>query len=457
MARKIRFPLKMKNGAEVRTLDELKENFDLESVLGYFTDGKLATWLADRYYDEKAEAISALSADMPDLNAKLCEILEVEYQSDDDVADLEYIQRRNEKLRILSSFTDNKEILNNIDIVAMSQDELFDILDEQPEKVYLYGEKFSIPFGAKNVCYIGVNNPLVIIDKDKYTDDFDEAGISFSNVIFEEGAYQKNIVYPEPVGEFNIENGVLKKGKPDNNGVCIIPCEVTVIGNSAFWHCKELVSVTLPDNVTEIGNGAFSGCENLQTINIPDSVTSIGIDAFDGCKSIENIVLPDSITSIERGTFYKCEKLLSINIPKSVRTIGSCAFAHCEKINKIIIPDGVISIGNSAFSRCKGLKSIDMPNSMDTIEAYAFAYCSSLTSIIIPDGIKFLDNGTFCECTNLTSITIPNSVTRLGERDLFNKCNSLTNVILPNHITIDNLRYCGLGNTPWGKEHRIWG
>ena len=34
MARKIRFPIKMKNGAEVRTLDELKENFDLESVLG---------------------------------------------------------------------------------------------------------------------------------------------------------------------------------------------------------------------------------------------------------------------------------------------------------------------------------------------------------------------------------------------------------------------------------------
>ena len=71
MARKIRFPLKMKNGAEVHTLDELKENFDLESVLVYFTDGKLATWLADRYYDEKAEAVSALSADSPELNAML--------------------------------------------------------------------------------------------------------------------------------------------------------------------------------------------------------------------------------------------------------------------------------------------------------------------------------------------------------------------------------------------------
>ncbi len=186
MAKKIRFPLKMKNGAEVRTLDELKENFDLESVLGYFTDGKLATWLADRYYDEKAEEVSALSADTPELNAKLCNILEVEYQGDDDVADLEYIQRRNEKLRILSAYTDNKDILNNIDIVAMSQDDLYDILDEDPADVYLYGERFTIPFGKKNVCYTGINEPVVSIDRSKYVYEYNDSGITFRKVRFED-------------------------------------------------------------------------------------------------------------------------------------------------------------------------------------------------------------------------------------------------------------------------------
>ncbi len=190
MARKIRFPLKMKNGAEVRTLDELKANFDLESILGYFTDGKLATWLADRYYDEKAEAVSALSADTPELNAKLCEILEVEYQCSDDDTDFEYIQRRNEKYRILSSFTDDKEILDNIDIVAMDQDDLYDILDEGTVIVYLYGEKYAIPFGRKNICYIGINNPLVILDKSKEIYEYIEANISFKNVQFEKGINQ---------------------------------------------------------------------------------------------------------------------------------------------------------------------------------------------------------------------------------------------------------------------------
>lgn len=80
MERKVRFPLKLKNGTEARTIEELQANFDLESVLSYFVEGKLYTWFADRYYIDKAKAVNALSADTPDLNQKLCDILGVEYQ-----------------------------------------------------------------------------------------------------------------------------------------------------------------------------------------------------------------------------------------------------------------------------------------------------------------------------------------------------------------------------------------
>ena len=31
----------MADGAQVRTLDDLKEHFDIEKVVGYFTDGRL--------------------------------------------------------------------------------------------------------------------------------------------------------------------------------------------------------------------------------------------------------------------------------------------------------------------------------------------------------------------------------------------------------------------------------
>ena len=185
MAKIIRFPLKMKNGSEVRTLEELQENFDLESVLGYFADGRLITWLADRYYDEKAEAVAALSADMPDLNARLCAIFGVEYEPEADETDIELIRRRNEKLRILQEITADKDILDNIDLVAMDQDELDDILNKPTDKVYLYGEKFSIPSGRKNIRYIGINKPKIVLEKNKHTFDYESNNITFINTEYE--------------------------------------------------------------------------------------------------------------------------------------------------------------------------------------------------------------------------------------------------------------------------------
>ena len=75
----IKSPLKMKNGAEVRTLDELKENFDLESVLSYYLNGQLVTWLRNYYYDNIADKVEALDSASDDIPRQLCNIIGVEY------------------------------------------------------------------------------------------------------------------------------------------------------------------------------------------------------------------------------------------------------------------------------------------------------------------------------------------------------------------------------------------
>lgn len=37
----------MKDNIEVRTIEDLREKFDLERVMEYFSESKLTTWLMD--------------------------------------------------------------------------------------------------------------------------------------------------------------------------------------------------------------------------------------------------------------------------------------------------------------------------------------------------------------------------------------------------------------------------
>ena len=66
----------------------------------------------------------------------------------------------------------------------------------------------------------------------------------------------------------------------------------TSIGNWAFYDCRDLTSISIPDSVTSIGDRAFMQCFSLSSISIPNSITSIGKDAFRGCYSLTSIQLP---------------------------------------------------------------------------------------------------------------------------------------------------------------------
>ena len=81
---------------------------------------------------------------------------------------------------------------------------------------------------------------------------------------------------------------------------------VTSIGKQAFFSCRSLESITIPDSVTSIGKQAFSGCHSLTSITIPDSVTSIGEQAFSDCTSLTSMTIPDSVTSIDTRAFSGC-------------------------------------------------------------------------------------------------------------------------------------------------------
>ncbi len=230
-----------------------------------------------------------------------------------------------------------------------------------------------------------------------------------------------------------------------------IPNSVTSIGYSAFRYCSGLTSINIPNSVTSIGYGAFGGCSGLTSITIPNSVTSIGYEAFDDCYvTKENFhnqsnTIPSGLTVCdvitESGIYIKDNVLVryrgketTFSIPNSITNIGERAFLGCTGLTSVTIPNSVTTIGKSAFYGCSGLTSITIPNSVTSIGANAFSRCSGPTSITIPNSVTTIGKYTFCECSKLTSVTIPNSVTTIG-KSAFESCIGLTSVTIPNSVT----------------------
>lgn len=199
MVKKIKFPLEMANGIQVRSLEELKGNFDLERVISYYINGKLLIWLKDRYYDDEAAKISQIDSKDEDLKKKICDIFCVKDADLQDI-DLDEIEERSKRISEVKKYTDHEEIIKNINSVAFNQKELIDLLDKGINLIYLCDNEFTIPLNKENITYIGINNPIVVINSETLVD------FSKKNILLKEISYNKEY-------ENIIQNNTVKQNK----------------------------------------------------------------------------------------------------------------------------------------------------------------------------------------------------------------------------------------------------
>lgn len=143
---------------------------------------------------------------------------------------------------------------------------------------------------------------------------------------------------------------------------------VTSIGDSAFYWCYRLTSVTIPDSVTSIGDNAFL-YSGLTGIAISSNVISIGVNAFCGCSGLTSITVDSqnpNYTS-ENDVLFNKNKTELICFPRG-------------KGGVYIIPDSVISLSRDAFWQTS-LTSIVIPSSVTSFGYAALSNSSMLTDI----------------------------------------------------------------------------
>ena len=183
MARKVKFPLELKDGYLARSnIEEVREHFDLEKIIAQFHNGRLKIWLEDHYLPEMAEQVAALDGDAPDLAAQLCAILGVEGIATNTV-DSQAVRERERKLQKLRQCTSNERYLNMVEYSAFDQKDLDDVLNNNPTEILLCGGEFHIPLVAKQRTYYGVGNVVAVIDSERPVD-FEKLGIRFIDVDF---------------------------------------------------------------------------------------------------------------------------------------------------------------------------------------------------------------------------------------------------------------------------------
>lgn len=237
---------------------------------------------------------------------------------------------------------------------------------------------------------------------------------------------------------FNSYSGEVKIAKKvECNGV---KYEVTSIGDSAFYQCKDLVSIAIHKNITEIGNGAFNACSGLASINIPKSVTKIGNYAFYACSNLTSITIHKNVESIGAGAFAGCTALADLEVDRGnpvyrvedgiLYDKGKTHLLGCigSKSGSYVVPSTVMKLDNAAFAGCTKITSVEFPNTIENIGDSLFMGCSCLTTMRIPYTVQHIGSYAFAN-SGLSSLEISNRVLDVGNY-AFSNCNDLALVIM---------------------------
>ena len=276
--------------------------------------------------------------------------------------------------------------------------------------------------------------------------DFEVDGICY-NVI---GDNEVEVTSPDSVkyaGEVFIPATVV------NNGTTY---HVTRIGNSAFYSCKELTLVDIPEGVTEIGNSAFISCSKLENVDLPNSLVKLESYAFSGCSSFTTFNIPRNLAEIEYMAIKGCSSLKyftcsslnqhfkavdgvlyskdmktlfsypqaatasTFDVPSPVERIHEYCFMSSRNLTEVHFPETLRWIDMNIFRDCRGIETAYIPDSVYYMGMTVFGGCTNLKSVHLPANLDSILSSTFSDCINLTEITIPANLKHIGEYSFYN-------------------------------------
>ena len=168
-------------------MEELQQYADLESILRYYHNEKLRIWLEARDYNNIVSQILSIDTNDTSYVNTLCDILGIEYENLD--VEVHEIQKNEEKLNRLRRLSSDENILANVENIVFNQQELDELVIQDPELIYLCADEnqtYTINKKIKNIRYMGLfGKPSIQVESENIKELFD-LGIKFKDVVLPE-------------------------------------------------------------------------------------------------------------------------------------------------------------------------------------------------------------------------------------------------------------------------------
>jgi hypothetical protein len=308
----------------------------------------------------------------------------------------------------------------------------------------------------------------------------------------------EDIVFP-PTLEV-IENGAFLKGAKLNRITIPQDGNLQVIGDGAFYECKELVGVAIPPTVRELRPWCFKDCAKLRTatVSVDGALELIDDSAFESTALEGTFVVPVKVARVMDRAFRQTQltkvefghperddsalewlapgslsetKIAEIRIPSRCRNIGEWTFFNTATLTKVEFAGGVdhqiLNIG-CYWLKGTNVTAITIPRSAAAIKDFAFQDLCDLAAIEIPpdvlidiigpkalaktrvpalrfgNALRDIEPQAFEQCEELVTFEVPvESQLRRCKAQIFHNCFKLKKLVLPGVDGFDNQPFDG--------------
>ena len=151
------------------------------------------------------------------------------------------------------------------------------------------------------------------------------------------------------------------------------------IGDRAFYACRSLESVVLPERLINLEMGAFENCSSLSSVTFDDKLQIIGANAFENCN-LESVELKENVFDIEMRAFADNANLKTITLPEGLMYLGSSFIANTA-VEELQIPESITQA--DGFLGGSKIKNIVLPSGFVPITQYLFGKNIQLETLTV--------------------------------------------------------------------------